>query len=58
MTQNLNQKITGRIEIVKQVYLEDYKTQVKTMAEELKASRGVLDEELLRQRCTYASLSQ
>ena len=51
INQTLNDKIVNRIQLVQQVYLEDYKNQVKTMAEELKNIRQVLDEELLRQRC-------
>ena len=50
----VNEKINSRIQLVQQVYLEDYKEQVSIMSAELKAIRGVLDEEILKQRCTSA----
>jgi hypothetical protein len=42
----------NRIQLVQHIYLEDYRAQVKQMAEELSGIRAVLDEELLKQRCT------
>ena len=48
---SINEKIGSRIQLVQQVYLDDYKEQVSIMAAELKSIRGVLDEEILKQRC-------
>ena len=48
---DVNEKINSRIQLVQQVYLDDYKEQVSIMAAELKSIRGVLDEEILKQRC-------
>lgn len=48
----VNEKIVSRIQLVKQVYLDDYKEQVSQMSNELRMIRGVLDEQLLKQRCT------
>ena len=42
--QTLNNKINSRIQLVAQVYLEDYRATVKQMNEELKKIREVLDE--------------
>ena len=54
--EDVNEKIVGRIQLVQQVYLEDYKEQVSKMAAELRQIRSVLDEELLRQRCTHLTI--
>jgi hypothetical protein len=54
--QQVNEKIVGRIQLVQQIYIEDYKTQVKEMTGQLRGIRIMLDEELLRQRCNYRSM--
>lgn len=51
--EKVNQKIVSRIQLVQQVYLDDYKQQVSIMGAQLKAIRGVLDQQLLKQRCNF-----